>query len=141
MRQLATLQRHMCAIRSDVVVLACAIATALVLEIGEVAPQQRFFVERDPALSFPYRESQSVPLATLVLVAVVVPAVFVLIFVYSGCGARPPRCHGTDELALQSVRFARFIVLFALVVALVFTVLTTNVLKLYIGRLVPCVSL
>ena len=114
------------------VIIACGIASLIVRTVN---PFTHFIIERDPALSYPYVTSQTVPMTLLGVFAVLLPLLALALYGVLGFGQLPSyrlkRALGTDRLPHALVRW---VVLLGWVMAMLLSQLFTQCVKVYGGR-------
>ena len=114
------------------VIIACGIASAAVTTMN---PFTHFIIERDPALSYPYVTSETVPVTLLGVYALLLPLVVLALYGVLGFGQLPSyrlkRALGTDRLPHA---LARWVVLLGWVMATLLCQLFTQCVKVYGGR-------
>jgi len=100
------------------------------------SPFDRFFVERDPALSYPYSPNQSVSVPVLIVVAVIVPMIIVFISqILFHTTKKRMRTFLDHPISTYTENI--FMPHLAMIQSVIFSIFITLVLKSYVGRLRP----
>jgi len=104
--------------------------------ISTLPPYVRFFVERDPTLSYPYKAQESVPVWLLIVLSYVIPTIVIIL---TQVLVRTTRQYSIKIIEHPQTTYSEYWVLphLAMAQSVGYTFFLTTILKIFAGRLRP----